>query len=83
MSRDTLEATVAATRPLPAPRTSASELLARLSLHSHAVRLEKARLELRAELGRLPSESETWLEFRARHPRAAEQILGSAAGHHL
>jgi len=54
-------------------------LLARLTTqHPHAVRLEKVRIELRAELGRVPSERETWVEFEARHPHAAQRILKSA-----
>ena len=69
--------------PMPAVQISPSELLARLGAHSHAVRLEKARIELRAELGRLPSELETWLEFQGRHPQAAQHILERSVGAHV
>jgi hypothetical protein len=56
-----------------------AQLLLRLGGHPLAVRLEKTRIELRAELGRAPSERETWLEFQVRHPAAARHLLASVA----
>ncbi len=80
MARGILELTgVAPTRVL-ALQIRPSDLLVRLATHSHAVRLEKARIELRAELGRSPTELETWLEFQGRHPEAAQHVLESAVG---
>lgn len=80
MARDTLELTAVAPTLVLALQIRPSELLARLAAHSHAVRLEKARIELRAELGRRPSELEAWLEFQGRHPYAAQHLLESAVG---
>ena len=56
-----------------------AQLLIRLADQPLAVRLEKTRIELRAELGRAPSERETWLEFQVRHPAAARHLLASVA----
>jgi hypothetical protein len=81
MAHDTLEALDAggSTAHAAAEWIHLPALLARLATqHPHAVRLEKVRIELRAELGRVPSERETWVEFEARHPHAAQRILKSA-----
>jgi len=68
---------------VPAVQMAPAELLARLGAHSHAVRLEKARIELRAELGRPPSALETWLEFQGRHPEAAQHVLEGTVRAHV
>ena len=59
-------------------RVSLSRLFERLARHPEGPRVEIVRIELRCELGRPPSDRETWLEFAERHPVRARQVLEDA-----
>ena len=60
-------------------RIALSRLLELLASHSRAVCLDLVRIELRANLGRVPSEGELWHGFSERHPVSAAEVIENAS----